>query len=85
MLQRRRRSPKQKRVQLTLVLTSEGTKLSREGEGHQEIGDGKQEVLLLREPALRLTLLTRWTMAIATRVVSDALVATRIALLNMSA
>src|SRR4051794_25294579 len=48
LLQGCRRTPKQKRVQLRLVLTSEGTKLSREGEGHQEIGDGKQEVLLLR-------------------------------------
>jgi hypothetical protein len=69
LLQCRRRTPEEQRVEAALVLTSEGTKLSREGEGDQEIGDGKQELLLLSEPVLRLTLLTGWTVAIATRVI----------------
>ena len=85
MLQRSCRSPEEERIDAALVLTGNLTQRSRQRKGHQKVGPGQQQVLLLREPGLRGILLTGGTVPIATRVIAVARRGTREAGEDMAA
>src|SRR6516162_116235 len=83
--QRFRRRAEQQVVDDSLVLIGDWRDLGGQCEDHVEIADGQQFGLAFGEPFLRRRALTLWAMAVATRVVGDAAVATILAALDMPA
>src|SRR6516165_3168283 len=83
--QRLRRRAEQQIVNHCLVLVGDRGDLGGQREDHMEIADRQQIGLARSEPIRRRRALTFWTMAIATRVVSDAAVAAVLATLDMPA
>src|SRR5580704_16785086 len=68
-----------------LVLIGNRRDLGRQCEDHVEIADRQQIGLARRKPILRRRALTLWAIAVATRVVGDAAVATILAALDVPA
>src|SRR5215472_19255904 len=83
--QRLSRGAEHKVVDHRLILVSDWSDFGRQREDHVEIADRQQIGLARRKPIRRCRALTLWAMAVATRVVSDAAVATIFATLDMPA
>src|SRR4051812_31164315 len=60
------------RIELALVAIGDLAQLGGEREGDQKIGQGQQKLVLLLEPALRITLPTQRAMPVATGVIAVA-------------
>src|SRR6516162_10187355 len=83
--QRFRRRAEHQVVDDSLVLIGDWRDLGGQCEDHVEIADRQQIGFAGRKPILRRRALTLWAMAVATRVVGDAAVATILAALDMPA